>query len=274
MEQSQDLMQQNHQWMKSNTPKNTSIKPHSEHNSNKYKAHNTVYIYKILLRFRHNTKLNEHRQTTHFTEQTQYSVIRTSHEINDCKTIQAWGLSVKHNSQTINPNGWEVHTHVLGCDKVQTQQIHQEMGVVHRYTKQRTCAYKIKQGCTDVLISTGFQQETPNRVCESCWELFGWGEQIWTFPIGQGQVFPCSRCYIRVSSCSRKAPFVQASCTFEMEELAEGSAQREIMTESPLTSVVQIAIKLYSVRKWHTNFFYQPPLQHAIHITAKKQPCV
>jgi hypothetical protein len=49
---------------------------------------------------------------------------------------------------------------------------------------------------------------------------------------------------------------------------------REIMTESPLTSVVQIAIKLYSVRKWHTIFFYQPPLQHAIHITAKKQPCV
>lgn len=160
----------------------------------------------------------------------------------------------------------------LGLEQSANPIIHQETGVVPGYSKQRTCASKIKQGCTDVLISTGFQ--TPNRVCESCWELFGCGEQIWTFPIGQGQVFPCSRCYIRVSSCSRKTPFVQASCTFAMEELAEGSAQREIMTESPLTSVVQIAIKLYSVRKWHTNFFYQPPLQHAIHITAKKQPCV
>lgn len=181
---------------------------------------------------------------------------------------------MKHSSQTINPNGWGDYTHVLDCDKVWTQQYIKKQELEHRYTKQRICASKIKQGCTDALIPTGFQQETPNRVRESCWELFGWGEQIWTFPIGQGQVFPCSRYYIRVSSCWRKTPFVQASCTFAMEELAEGSAQREIMTESPLTSVVQIAIKLYSVQKWHTNFFYQPPLQHAIHFAAKKQPCV
>jgi hypothetical protein len=86
-------MQQNHQRMKSNTPENISINHTLKPLCNKYKAHYTVYIYDILHMFQHNTTLNEHRQTTHLTEQTQYSVIHTSHEMNDCK-IQVWGLSL------------------------------------------------------------------------------------------------------------------------------------------------------------------------------------